>query len=175
MTYFFYSCICLVLVVVQTAILPVIPGGGEFYDLLALFVFYLSIFRSVREGLPVVFAIGFTMDNLSGAPFGLYMTTYFWLFVIVKWITGFLRVRNVILLPVLMGCGTIIQSLIFLGPITSTESWPWLQVVVIKTGVVQVLWAVTTGPILLLLLSRLHQQWDQLMMGIMAQREGQSE
>ena len=37
----------------------------------------------------VVLFLGFIMDNLSGGPFGLYLTTYFWLYVGVKGITTF--------------------------------------------------------------------------------------
>ncbi len=175
MTYFFYIGTCLVLIILQTAVLPSIPGFSAFYDLLTLSVFYFGLFRPVREGFPMVFILGFTMDNFSGAPFGLYMTTYFWLYAGVKWITRFLRVGNIVLLPVLIGSGILIQNLIFFGTIVTAGSWSRFHLGVLKTGGLQILWAVTTGPVLLLLFHRFHQLWDRWIHGLVAEREGSND
>ena len=59
MTYIFYGFLCLFLIVIQTVILPEVSGTQGAYDLLMIFAFYLSLFRSVREGLPVILIIGF--------------------------------------------------------------------------------------------------------------------
>jgi hypothetical protein len=175
MNYIFYIGCCLVLVILQTAVLPSIPGFSAFYDLSILSVFYFGLFRPLREGLPMIFALGFTMDNLSGAPFGLYMTTYFWLYAGVKWITRFLRVGNIILLPVLLVGGILVQNLIFLGTITAYGSWPHFNLGVVKTGVFQILWAVTTGPVLLVLFHQFHQRWDRWILALVAKREGSTD
>ena len=91
MTYLLYSVTCLILLLAQTVILPDIPGLVIYYDLVLLFVFYLSLFRPIRESLPIVLILGFIMDNLSGAPFGVYFTTYFWIYFGIRWVTCFLR------------------------------------------------------------------------------------
>jgi len=175
MIYLFYICFCLLLIIFQTVILPFIPGFRSFYDLLTLFILYLGLFRPLRQSLPVVFVLGFIMDNLSGAPFGLYTTTYFWLFLGVSWMTRFLQVRHSILLPLLVGAGVLIQNLIFLGTIISAGGWPRFQKAVLMTGVVQLLWAITTGPVLLLMFNRIHQQWDQWVPRLVSEPESQSE
>ncbi len=94
MSYFFNSSVCLFLVILQTTVMPNLPLLDSFYDLLIPFVVFLGLFRPVRESLPFVFFLGFIMDNLSGSPFGLYLTAYFWLFIGVKGITKLLQVGN---------------------------------------------------------------------------------
>jgi len=175
MTYFFYLCLCLILITLQTAILPSVPYFATFYDLPTLFILYLGLYRPFRESLPVIFILGFTMDNLSGAPFGLYVTIYFWLFVGVWWITKFIRLRNVVLLPALVATAVLIENIIFLSAITFTGSWPLFYSDIISASVVQILWAVTTGPIFLMVLQRIHQLWDNWMLEWVAERDGQSE
>ena len=77
MSYFFNISVCLLLVILQTTIMPYLPPLDKFYDLLIPFIVYLSLSRPVRESLPFILFLGYIMDNLSGGPFGLYLTTYF--------------------------------------------------------------------------------------------------
>ena len=175
MTYFLYIWICFIFITLQTAILPSLPDFATFYDLLTLFVLYLGMYRPFRESLPVIFLLGFTMDNLSGAPFGLYITIYFWLFVGVWWITKFLRLRNVVLLPALVGAAVLIENLIFLTAVTFTGGWPVYYADILKTGIVQIVLAIVTGPVFLVMLQRIHGMWDNWILEWMTERDGQSE
>jgi rod shape-determining protein MreD len=103
MSYFFNISACLFLVILQTTVMPYLPLLDKFYDLLIPFIIYLSLSRPVRESLPFVLFLGFIMDNLSGGPFGLYLTTYFWLYVGVKGITTFIQVGNrLVIIPLLL-------------------------------------------------------------------------
>ena len=85
-----YIGISIILVILQTTVLPNIPLAGQFYDLLIPMLVYLALFRPAHESLPFVFFLGLLMDNLSGTPFGLYLTTYFWLYIGVKMAAGYL-------------------------------------------------------------------------------------
>ena len=175
MTYLFYAIICLILLLAQTVIMPDIPGLKVFYDLELIFVFYLSLYRPIRESLPLVLTLGFVMDNLSGAPFGLYLTTYFWLFFGVKWVTYFLRVRNIVLLPLLISSGILLKNAIFLTTLAIEVNWAEFHLDILKMVGYQLLWAVITGPILLALLSRIHYRWDVWMLTFFEEKEGQPE
>ena len=175
MTYFLYLWVCFFLITLQTTILPSLPDFATFYDLLTLFVLYLGLYRPFKESLPVIFLLGFTMDNLSGAPFGLYVTVYFWLFVGVWWVTKFLRLRNVVLLPALVATAVLIENIIFLIALTFKSGWPLFYSDILKTGLFQIIWAVATGPIFLIMLQRVHQVWDRWILEWLAERDGQSE
>ena len=52
------------------------------------------------------------MDNLSGSPFGLFITVYFWIFVIVSWGTKFLHVGNRILILIVVAAGVLIENFV---------------------------------------------------------------
>ena len=57
--------------------------------------------------------LGFIMDSLSGAPFGVYMSSYLWFFLGVRWISRFLHSVNSILLPFVMASGVLVENVIY--------------------------------------------------------------
>jgi len=161
MTHFFHFIICFFLVIFQTTVMPYFPMFDRFYDLLFPFIIFLSLFRPLRESIPVILFFGFVMDTLSGGPFGLYLTTYLWLFVGVKWMTTFLDVSDSVLLLFVVAAGVLIQNLIFIAAITisSPLTLPFSQVM--NTIAVQLIWATFTGPFLLLFFNYSHNKWDK--------------
>lgn len=172
MIYLFYSIICIILVLMQTVVLPNIPGFHVFYDLGLVFVFYLSLYRQVRESLPFVLIFGFVMDNLSGAPFGIYLTVYFWLYFGLKWMTCFLRVRNIVLLPLVIALGMVFKNAIFIATIAIELNWAEFHLDILRMIGYQLLWAILTGPILLVSVFRIHSRWDLWMMTLFEEKDG---
>ena len=161
MTHCLHFCICLCLMVFQTTIMPYIPLFDRFYDLLTPFVIYLSIFRPVRESLVIVLIFGFLMDNISGGPFGLYITTYVWLFVGVRWAITFLHVGDSLILPFVVAAGVLMENVIFIGASAMFESSSRISEEVVSTVAIQVLWAVFTGPFFLMFFNYSHRRWDR--------------
>ena len=85
------------------------------YDLLIPFVIFLSICMPVRECLPFILALGFIVDNLSGSPFGLYLTFYFWLLVSMRWIIKYLRAGNKLFLSLIVIAAVLIENILVMG------------------------------------------------------------
>jgi hypothetical protein len=157
--------VCLALVVLQTAVVPYVPLLDGFYDLTACLVIYLGLFRPVREGAVVVLIMGFVMDTLSGAPFGLYLVSYVWLFIGIRWVIGYLRVTNTLLLPLALVSGILLQSAIFLTAVSFLDP----QAVFFPTGLrllaEQALWALTTGVLFLGAFGYTRDRWLRFMRG----------
>ena len=161
MSYLFNISACLFLLILQTAVFPILPLLTGFYDLMIPFVVYLGLARAVRQSLPFVFILGFIMDNLSGSPFGLYLTTYFWLFVGVKGITKLLQVGDrLFIIMLLVAAGVLVENLIFLGTLTILVPDQQLAAGAAKTVTIQVLWAIWTGPIFLVVLRNIQNRLD---------------
>ncbi len=161
MSYFFNISACLFLLILQTAVVPVLPLLDRFYDLMIPFVIYLGLSRSVRESLPFVLFLGLIMDNLSGSPVGLYLTTYVWLFAGVKGITKMLQVGNrLFIIMLIVAAGVLIENLIFLGTLTILGPDQQLAGHAAKTVIVQVLWAIWTGPVFLMIFRNMHHKLD---------------
>ena len=151
MSYFFTIGGSLFLVILQTTVMPYLPLLDKFYDLLIPFIIYLSLSRPVRESLPFVVFLGFIMDNLSGGPFGLYLTTYFWLYVGVKGITTFIQVGNrLVIITLIVAGGVLFENLILLGTFAIAGSRQQFAGDVIEIVAVQTLWAIITGSLFLL-------------------------
>jgi rod shape-determining protein MreD len=161
MTYGLHILICLCLIVIQTTIMPYIPLFERFYDLLTPFIIYLSIFRSVRESMVIVFVFGFFMDIISGGPFGLYLTAYLWLFIGVRWAITFLHVGDGLLLPIVVAAGVLMENLMFMVTSAMFEQSSRVSDEMVSTIIVQVLWAIFTGPLFLMFFNTLHRRWDR--------------
>ncbi len=159
MSYFFNISACLFLVILQTTVMPHLPLLNQFYDLLIPFIVYLSLSRPVRESLPFVLFLGFIMDNFSGGPFGLYLTTYFWLYVGVKGITTFIQVGNrLLVITIIVAGGVLFENLILLGAFAILGSRQQFAGDAVEIVAIQVLWAIFTGA-LFLLFFRNAQRW----------------
>src|SRR5210317_1360786 len=151
MSYFFNISVCLLLVILQTTIMPYLPPLDKFYDLLIPFIVYLSLSRPVRESLPFILFLGFIMDNLSGGPFGLYLTTYFWLYVGVKGITMFIQVgKRLLIIALIVAGGVLFENLISLGAFALLGSRQQFAGDALEIVTIQVLWAIFTGSLFLL-------------------------
>ena len=157
MSYCFNIAICLVLVILQTTVMPYLSLLDRFYDLLIPFIVYLGLSRPVREGLLFVCFLGFIMDSLSGSPFGLYLTCYFWLFSGVKGITQLLQVgKRVFIITFIVASGVLAENLIFLGSFAIFS--PELQFAdgALKIVAIQVMWALFTGAVFLIIFRNTH-------------------
>ena len=174
MSYFFNIIACLFLVILQTTVMPYLPLLRSFYDPLILFIVFLGLSRPVRESLPFVLFLGFIMDNLSGSPFGLYLTAYFWIFAGVKGITRLLQVGNrLFIITLIVAACVLIENLIFLGTLTILGPDQQLAGNAAKTVTIQVLWAIWTGPIFLLVLKDVQNRLEAGFKAIYA-RKGDS-
>lgn len=170
MTYGFYIITSLVLIVLQTVIMPDLPVLSSFYDLTAIFVIYLGLLRSTREGLPVVILLGVVMDNLSGTPLMVYTTAYFWLYICVRWLGGFLQVGMRFRLAFIVLVGIALETAISVVSFGGFEALSDMPTSDVGKITIRLLWALFLGPLLILILQRLHRLWDQSTNRMLARR-----
>ena len=168
MIYCFYIGVCLCLVILQTAVLPLIPLLDTLYDLIIGFIIYLGLYRPLRDGLILALVLGFIMDNLSGSPFGVYLTTYCWLLIGVKWITTIIQVGNRVLLSVVVAVGVLIENAVFLSIFAMQGDDATLPVGALRTVFIEVIWALFIGPLMLLFFKYSQRGLDGLLSGYFA-------
>lgn len=160
MALLFYLCLSLSLIVLQTTFLPYLPVFKQIYDLILPLVLYLGLYRPAREGLLAVFMLGLVMDSLSGTPFGLYITVYFWTFALVKWGINYLHVGNRFLVLIVVAAGIVMENVIFLATLMLLGNTTRLPLDVLQNMGLQVLWGVFTGPLLLIAIRYFHGKFD---------------
>lgn len=160
MTIIFYILVSLCLVVIKTTLIPGIPGLEKFYDLLIPIIIYLSLFRPLREGIPIVLFFGLIMDSLCGGPIGLYFTIYIWLFVGVRWLGQFLQASNLSLFATVVTCGVAFEILVLMSYMLLLAPSAIIPVDTAKTVIYQLIWALVTAPIIMLIISWSQKQID---------------
>lgn len=147
-----YLLIGLSTVVAKTTILTLPLFHGIFYDLLIPLVVFLSLSLPNRISVSVVVILGLIMDLLSGGIFGLYLSIYFWIFLSVKGLSKCFDVGDTIFQSVLIGVCVFDQHFMFCAP------WKGAQLLTVRVVPVllQTVFAVLTGPGILMLLGALH-------------------
>jgi cell shape-determining protein MreD len=160
MKYCFYIGTCLLLIIVQTTVLSYFNVTRGIYDLLIPFVIFLSICLPVRECLPFILVLGFIVDNLSGSPFGLYLTFYFWLFVGIRWIIKYLRAGNKLFLSLVVIVAVLIENILVMGTFAFFGPVAQLPAETVKNIALQIFWALFTGPLFLLSLLAISKRFN---------------
>jgi cell shape-determining protein MreD len=160
MTILFYILVSLCLLVIKTTLIPGLPFFSKFYDLLIPIVIYLSLFRTLREGIPIVLFFGLIMDSLCGGPMGLYMATYIWLYVALRYLRQVLHAGNIALFAVAVAAGVAFESFVLLLYMLVLAPDAIVPADAANTTVQHIFWALVTGPILMVMISWSQKQID---------------
>jgi cell shape-determining protein MreD len=168
MTILFHMLVCLCLVVIKTTLIPGVPLLEKFYDLLIPIIVYLGFFRSIKEGIPIVLFFGFIMDSLGGGPMGLYLITYTWLYVGVFWLAQFLQGGNMLLVAIAVAFGVAFEIAILLFYIAFLAPNASLPVDAVETIALQIIWALITGPMILMIIEWAQKRIDRWRLKIFA-------
>jgi hypothetical protein len=160
MAYVFYLGICLFLVIIQTTVFPLFPVLSNFFDLMLPVIIYIGFFRSTRESIPVLILFGLVMDGLSGAPFGLFFSSYIWLYAVVLLLKQIFLVKKMLLLSFVAALGVLIQNGILI--VVENLFFPKLNFLV---NIVSILWiellfAIIAGPVMIIAMLTFHQKWN---------------
>ena len=160
MTIVFYILVSLCLVLIKTTLIPGVPLFDKFYDLLLPIIIYLSFFRSKVEGVPIVLFFGVIMDSLCGGPMGLFLIIYIWLYVGMRWLAQFLHTGNVMLLALAVAIGVVFEISILLGYMALLAPRASIPVDAGETVALQIMWALITGPMIMMIIAWFQKQLD---------------
>ena len=161
MSFVFHMMLCVVFVVLQTVIFPASQVFYSFFDLFIPVIIYLGLFGSLRESVPVLVVLGMVMDSMSGAPFGVYLSCYGWLFVIVFWFKGFLHIHSYALLSLIVFLGVLLENImLLLVANVVVGEWQILQKIT-RELFVQLSTAAILGPFIILYTKKLYEKASQ--------------
>ena len=160
MTIIFYMLVSLCLVIIKTTLIPGMAVIDKFYDLLIPIIIYLSLFRPIREGAPIVLFFGLIMDSLCGGPVGLYLATYIWLYAGMRWLSQFLHTRSFILLALSVAFGVAFEVLVMLAYMVILSPTALIPEDTARTITMQLIWSLLTGPVILGIIGWAQKQID---------------
>ncbi len=165
MKYGFYLMAGTGLIILQTSVMPyffVFDGIYGMYDLLIPFILYLSIFCPFIESLPVIAICGFIMDSFSAGPFGIFSTSYIWIFIGIKWIAAFIQISGATLSSVLMVLGVLVENAVVFSVFgfmaKGDELLPDNALFMLS---VQLVCAASTGTVIIQTLKYFHKNYDE--------------
>ena len=161
MNYCFYLFVCLFLTIFQTAVILEFFPSYQCYDLFIPYILYLGIMRPFSEVLPFVIASGLIVDSLSAGPLGLYATSYFWIFVLTRLVSGVFVVGHWMCLPFVITAGVLVENIIILGVCVLLGRQFQVPKMSIRIVLEQVGWAAATGIFIFMGIRMAHGLWQE--------------
>ncbi len=162
MTYLVSTFVFFCLILFQTTVIPAFFDSANMYDLLIILIVYIGFFRTIPESIPIILLLGVVMDCFSGGAFGIYTTTYFWLYIIVAGVIQYLHVASRFLLIIAIAAGILWENIIILMTLFIKDFDIDFSPVFIKIIAVQIFWAVLTGPIVFYIIKAFHTFFETL-------------
>lgn len=148
MNYFIYITCGLFMVICQTTVIPRLAFVGYLFDLVLPVVIYLAAFRPLREALPFTVFLGVLMDNLSGGPFGLYLTSYVWLFIAARAAATVARAENPIMIVLILIGAVATQNALFFAILGASGLGYFSGSFALRVVTEQIGWVLLVGPFL---------------------------
>ncbi len=160
MKFLFYIILFILLIIVQTAILPNFPFFSQSFDLLIVNILYMSIVFSSPWLLVVIVLQGCIMDSISGTPFGLYMSAYLWICILVQIMKRFVHSGNIIFLPFISALSVFVENffLVFFFFVRYGEANFYSQDIMLM--VKQMAWAFFIAPLMIWIIHVLQKKWS---------------
>jgi rod shape-determining protein MreD len=163
MKYCAYIACGLFLVICQTTLIPRLAFVGYFFDLLLPLVIYLAAFRPRHEALPFTVFLGVLMDHLSGGPFGLYLTSYVWLFIAARAASTVVRAENPIMIVLILLCAVAAQNGLFFAVLETSEQGGLTAGLAARVMAEQIGWVLLVGPFIAWGMRHAHQRsWRRI-------------
>ncbi|NVM20752.1 MAG: hypothetical protein HWN68_03095 [Desulfobacterales bacterium] len=155
----FYTTLGLAAIVGQTTILRLTLFQDIFYDLLIPLVVFVRLNLPEKKAGVLVLLIGFLMDLSSGGIFGIYISVYFWIFVLLKGISNYFDVQGAMSRSLLIAVCVLAENLLFF--FTSSPS-SGIELLISRIGPVvgQTVFAAITGPAVLLALEKIQERLE---------------
>lgn len=154
MTYIYFIICALLLAILETVGLNRFFGGAV-YDLQIVLVMAVSVLGGSRPALVVTAVVAVIMDSLSGGPFGIYLSTYIWLFFAVKAVMLVVSMRSRLAVAVFAVCAVLFENFVFMFvQLLATGTVLNFKTVILPVIVIQSILAFITAPLFFNLLLR---------------------
>lgn len=159
MNFLFFFFLTLILIVLQTVVLPTFFWFPHSFDLMIINVLYLSLF-SIRYWVPLcLIIIGSIMDSLSGAPFFLHTTAYLCIYLIVFFLRRLVFQHNTIFVFIVgLASACIYQGLVMFS-IFLIEGRKAIATADCRLGIGQLIWAAVGIPIGIWIVKTTHHNF----------------
>ena len=162
LVYFIFS---VLLLCIQTTLLPAFPRLFAQYDFLIPFVAYLTLFRSSIGILPVILLSGCLMDLLSGGFIGIYLSAYILILICFRNATIYFHFKNSTLFQLVVIFSVLIENIIFALVIflqAFTVDFSFYSSRVVMT---HLLWALVSSPLIYYMFDFVFNEIDKLITG----------
>ncbi len=146
----FYLCLFLVFFIVQTSTLHGFTVFNQAFDLILVIVLSLSLKFSHVGAAAAVFLLGCAMDSVSGGPFGLYVSAYVWIYILVRSLKSLVHMENIVFLVCMSAVAVVVENAFLVFVLVMGGGVDAVYLKDLEMMVKQVAWGLVVAPLLIL-------------------------
>lgn len=147
MHFLVYLTVSLLMITIQTTLLPIFPRLFAQYDLMIPFVAFLTLFRSSIGRLSVILISGSLMDLFTGGNVAVHLITYLLVLACFRNTTVYFHLNERVLFQIVVVLSVLVENLVF-WMVISVQEWTvqlsFHSFVILST---QLAWALVSGPL----------------------------
>ena len=155
--FFFYFFLFFLFFLAQTSNFWFFSVFNQRFDLLLVLVLCLSLKFSHIRTIAAVFLLGVAMDSVSGGPFGLYISAYVWIYILIRSLKAFVHLENIFFLVCIVVVAVVVENFFFLFVLVMGRGLDAVYYKDLVAMVNQAAWSLIVVPLLVLALDWLEQ------------------
>ncbi|ACN16591.1 putative rod shape-determining protein MreD [Desulforapulum autotrophicum HRM2] len=153
----FYLCLFLAFFIVQTSTLRGFSIFSQAFDLILVIVLSLSLKFSHIGTAAAVFLMGCVMDSVSGGPFGLYVSVYVWIFILVRSLKSLVHMENIVFLVCMSAVAVVVENAFLVFVLVMGGRVDVVYFTDLEIMAKQVAWGLVFVPLLLLVVDEFER------------------
>lgn len=157
----FFILFTLLLIVIQTIILPSTSFFIQSFDLMIINVLFVCLVSSHYITILAIIILGIIMDSLSGIPFGFHLFSYLWIYIIVAIFRQFFFQKSIIFLTIIGVVSIAIQHGLLLFTIFVGTSGKTVIEFDYSLLMRQIFWGFFTIPPSIWFLEYIYNKWKK--------------
>ena len=110
MNFSFFAILALFFIIIQTIVLPWFSWFPNCFDLVVIYIIYLSLIYSHYGILAVIVLMGLIMDSISGCAFFYHVFSYVWIYLIVQLFKQFVFQKSFFFILLISMVSVLIQQ-----------------------------------------------------------------
>ena len=156
----FFILLTLFLTIIQTTAFPDFFLAHHSFDLLIIIIIYLGLIFKNPAIIFVVILIGIAVDSVSGVYFGLYLTTYIWIYVIVQGLKIVVFSRNIVFYVVIAIAAVAIESIFLILSVFINQGKTGVASLNYYLMIKQMFWACIFIPLALEMITIVQKKYE---------------
>ncbi len=170
MIFLYYAFLSIAFILFQTSVMPEYFLFNQSFDINIAIILCLSLVQVRSSVVLGITVLGCVMDSISGGPFGLYISAYLWIYIIVQIFKQFVHSENFIFILAISGIAVLLENIFLLFSFFIRQGSGVFMSPALVSVVQQMLLAFICVPVLIVVIHVLKDLYSSIFQRLLAKQ-----